>query len=104
MAHSLSIQFEFWADPAIERSVGGTGVYALLDRCVDHFSADADERNDDDAVNALTDLRYDQDEKNLCFTLVRARIAVFGPQRSRRRRRGTLPANGSAVRHHRILC
>ena len=59
MAHSLSAQFELCADLATECSVGGPVVCALLDRGVDHFSADADARNDDDAFNALMDLGHE---------------------------------------------
>ena len=112
MTDSVSIQVEFCANAATERSLGGPCVCALLDRCVDHFSADADARNDDDALNALIGLRHDHDEKTLCFPLapllvrsvVRLLIIVFSPKRSRRRWRRTLSAIGSAFQHHGILC
>ena len=63
MAHSLSLQFEFCANCATKRSVGGSFVCALLDRGVDHLSADADARHDDDAFDALRVVGNERDAK-----------------------------------------
>jgi hypothetical protein len=71
MAHSLSLQFEFCADRATKRSVGGPFVCALLDRNLDHLSADADARHDD-AFNALMGHSHDEYKKNLRTNLVPA--------------------------------
>src|SRR5262249_44672995 len=110
LADSFTVPAQFCANTAIERSVGGPCVCALLDRGVDHLSADANARNDD-AFNALIGLKHDQDEKNLRLPLVPSvvtpitglLISVFSPHHSRRWRRRTLPANCRAVRHHGIL-
>ena len=74
LAHSFEVPAQLCADAAVEYSLGSVGIRALLDRSVDHFSANANARHDDDAFDALIVLRHQHERKQSLYINSAARF------------------------------